>query len=299
MAQTGILQETLQEVIGETMKLQETTSKDTTETNVNADETNSGETSEKEYIGGIDISDVPEQDRPRIKELLSKKVSMVEKGAQAKFKEIAKYKQEKDAILAQGLTEDEAANALRNYIEQKRNVNQTTSQTKKEAVKSLDKMISEAPYEQREALTNLRTIIKEEGNTETIDKLLAKVEKLEAQVGYFNQNSSDARAIQVNSTLDDLSKDFGKDFIDKHREQVVLESVKYPKADPEQILNAISNPKELREAILSNQNKGKKAITNEKLNAITSSGSGINGSSEKIDVHKTSYKDLFRNVLKK
>lgn len=298
MAQTGSLQETLQEVIGETMKPQETDSKETNGTNSSGDETQGG-TSQKEYVGGIDISDVPEQDRPRIKELLSSKISLVEKGAQAKYQEIAKYKKEKESIIAAGLTEDEAANVLRNYAEQKRNVNQTTTQTKKEAVKSLDKMISEAPLEQREALTNLRTIIKEEGNTDNVDKLLEKVDRLEKAVGYFNQNAVDNRTSEVNKELDKLSSKYGKDFVEKNKDEVLKLAIQYPKTDVRRILRDVSDPDEYEEALLASKQPSKKAVTTEKLNAITSTGSGVSGSSEVINLQKTSYKDLFRNFAKK
>lgn len=297
MEKTNSLQDTLREVIGETMTPQSSTSQETNDSNVAAsDETTSGETSEKEYVAGVDISDIPEQDRPRFKEKFLQKVKSVEKGAQDKFQEIAKYKKEKDSILASGVTEDEAIDVLNKYVESKRTQTNTTS--KQETLRTLDKMIKDSPYEQQESLKNLRQIVKEEAGTDKMEAALAKIEQLERAVGYFNQDFSDKRASQVNSQLNELSKEFGKDFIEKHREKVVSESLKYPKADPEQILNAISDPRELRKAILSNSKPTVKAVTQEKLNAITSSGSGVSGAKEAIST-KLPWKNFLAEVTRR
>lgn len=297
MDKTNNLQETLREVIGETMKPQETTSKETNDGNVAvSDETNSGETFEKEYVAGIDISDIPEQDRPRFREKLLQKAQSVDKGAQEKFKEIAKYKKEKDSILAAGVTEDEAINVLNKYIESKNSQTKTT--TKAETLRTLDKMIDDSSPEQRESLRNLRQIVKEEANTDKLDTALEEIKQLKQAVSYFNQDVSEKRSSQVNSQLNELSKEYGKEFIEKHREKVISESVKYPKADPEQILNAISDPKELRKAILSNGKQGTKAVTQEKINAITSNGSGVSGSKETINT-KQPWKSFLGELTRK
>ena len=83
---TQSVQDTLREVIGETVSSPDKTS--STETKESAPvgtsaETKSGEPA-KEYVSGIDLSDIPEQDRPRIKELFSKKAKLLEDGYQAK-----------------------------------------------------------------------------------------------------------------------------------------------------------------------------------------------------------------------
>lgn len=298
MSQTGSLEETLREVIGETMKPQEQSSKETTETTGEVSgETKSGET--PEYVRGIDISDVPEADRPRIKDLLSKKVALVEKGTQAKFQEIAKYKKEKDSLLAQGLTEDEAVSVLRSHIEQKRNSTQTTTQAKSDAVRTLDKMINDASdRDTRDSLQNLRKIVKEESNTAQLDTLLEKVDKLEKFIGFINQDASEKRIESINNSLNSLTQKYGKDLVDKYREDIVKQGLAYPKADVKRLMSAIADPDEIEQAILSNSKTGK-VITKEKLNAITSQGSGVTGSVENVDVSKTSYKNLLGQILKK
>lgn len=298
MSEKTNLQDTLREVIGETLTPQENNSQETNESNVaTSDETNSGETSGKEYVAGVDISDIPEQDRPRFKEKFLQKVQSVEKGAQAKFQEIAKYKKEKDSILEAGVTEDEAIGVLRDYVASKRNT-QTNTESKKETLRTLDKMIEDSgDREQQRSLENLRKIVKEEAGTDKMEAALAKIEQLERAVNYFNQDFSDKRVSQVNSQLNELTKDFGKDFIEKHREKVVSESVKYPKADPEQILNAIADPKELRKALLSNNKPTVKAVTQEKINAITSNNTGINGSKSMVNT-KQSWKNFLGELNK-
>lgn len=297
MEKTNNLQETLREVIGETLKPQETNHQETNDGSVvTSTETNSGETVEKEYVAGIDISDIPEQDRPLFREKLLEKSKSIEKGAQDKFKEIAKYKKEKESILAAGVTEDEAINVLNNYIKSKNT--QTNTTTKAETLRTLDKMIKESPVDQQESLKNLRQIVKEESGSDDLKQALEEIKQLKQAVGYFNQDFSDKRASQVNSQLNDLSKEYGKDFIEKHREKVVSESIKYPKADPEQILNAISDPRELRKSILANAKQGNKAVIQDKINAITSNGSGVNGSKEQIST-KLPWKNFLAEVTRK
>mgnify|MGYP001583588945 FL=1 len=113
-------------------------------------ETKSGETAE--YVSGIDISDIPEQDRPRIKDLLSKKAKLLEDGYQGKFKEVAEFKNAQEELVKAGLTTAEARDVLIKHIEQKRNPQPATTTEKKDALKTLDKLINEAPLEQRSAL---------------------------------------------------------------------------------------------------------------------------------------------------
>ena len=245
MAQTGTLEDTLRDVIGDTPTPQSTVSKETNqETVASSDDTQSGGTSEKEFVGGVDISDVPEQDRPRIKELLSKKISLVEKGANEKFKEIAKYKKEKEELLSSGLTEDEASGVLREYLSKKTQ----TNTSKAENLRTLDKMIKESPAEQREALTNLRQIILEETSASELRKELDEIKR---NVGIFNNERANSRVETINKSLNALSADYGKDFIDKYRDEIVKQGLAYPQAEVKRLITAIADPDDIEKAILS------------------------------------------------
>ncbi len=107
--QDTTLKDTLMEVIGGNKDTAIATEGETKEGISGEDtegETKSGET--PEYVSGIDISDIPEQDRPRIKELLSKKANLLEQGYQGKFKEIAEFKKAQDELVRAGLTTTEA-----------------------------------------------------------------------------------------------------------------------------------------------------------------------------------------------
>lgn len=285
------LEATLKEVIGETTKPQEAQIKETRpELNESAD-TNSGEPASKEYVGGVDISDVPEQDRPRIKELLSKKISLVEKGAQEKFKEISKYKKEKDELLNAGLTEDEASGVLRQYLENKKNNN---TQTKSETLRTLDKMIKDAPYEQRESLSNLRQIIFEETGAQ---ELRREVEDLKKMLGIVNNERVNSKVQSINNSLNALTDQYGKEFIDKYRDEIIKQGVAYPDAPVKRLITAIADPDDIEQAILSRVTKKEKTNIDKKLAAISSPNSGMVSSADSIDVRKESHKSLLGKLL--
>lgn len=282
------LEETLREVIGETSDTPATETKDTDQGKTGAD-TKSGETASKEYVGGVDISDVPEQDRPRIKELLSKKVQLVERGAQEKFREIAKYKKERDELMAQGITEDEAAGVLRTHIQQKQ-----APQGKAETLRTLDKMIKESPLEQRESLHNLRQIISEETGASDLKKELDEIKK---SLGIVNNERATTRVQSLNNALNALSESYGKDFIDKYRDDIIRQGLVYPGADVKRLMSALADPEDMEQAILSKAIKSQKQKTDKKLAAITGTGSGVTGTSEAVDLKGESHKSLLSKIL--
>lgn len=291
MAQTGTLEDTLRDVIGDTPTPQSTVSKETNqETVASSDDTQSGGTSEKEFVGGVDISDVPEQDRPRIKELLSKKISLVEKGANEKFKEIAKYKKEKEELLSSGLTEDEASGVLREYLSKKTQ----TNTSKAENLRTLDKMIKESPAEQREALTNLRQIILEETSASELRKELDEIKR---NVGIFNNERANSRVETINKSLNALSADYGKDFIDKYRDEIVKQGLAYPQAEVKRLITAIADPDDIEKAILSKASRKQNTNIDKKLAAITNTNSGMTTSIDNIDVKKETHKSLLGKLL--
>jgi len=244
-------------------------------------ETQSGET--PEYVSGIDISDIPEQDRPRIKELLSKKAGLLEKGYQDKFKEVAEYKKAQDDLVKAGLSLSEARDVLNRHIEQKRN---PTPSEKKEALKTLDKLIGEAPIEQRGALEQMRTIIKEETGVSELSK---KVEQMEKLLGIYQATAMDSRQKQVEADLSKFSEKYGKELVEKYRDVITERALQHPTLPVNKIFQYEVPFEEIEQVILS---KGKKPLTEDKKNAITSPASKITSATEKIDIKKSSFQDI-------
>ena len=244
-------------------------------------ETQSGET--PEYVSGIDISDIPEQDRPRIKEFLSKKAGLLEKGYQDKFKEVAEYKKAQDDLVKAGLSLSEARDVLNRHIEQKRN---PTPSEKKEALKTLDKLIGEAPIEQRGALEQMRTIIKEETGVSELSK---KVEQMEKLLGIYQATAMDSRQKQVEADLSKFSEKYGKELVEKYRDVITERALQHPTLPVNKIFQYEVPFEEIEQVILS---KGKKPLTEDKKNAITSPATKITSATEKIDIKKSSFQDI-------
>lgn len=256
----------------------------------NAGETKSGET--PVYVRGIDISDVPEQDRTRITELLEKKGKLLEDGYQPKYQEVAKFKKAQEELVASGINVDEAKEVLLRHIDQKRNPPMTTTE-KKESLKTLDKLIDDAPYEQKSSLEQMRRIILEESDVSGIKKELVELKKA---MSIYYQSALKTRETELNTELSGLSERFGKDFVDRYKDIIVQKGMQYPNLSAQQILRYEVPLEELEQAILT---KGKKPLTQDKKNAISSVPSGISSASEKVDVKKSSYQELLMRGIKK
>ena len=299
---------TLKETLTEALSGNEDTTKvaeGETEQGISGKET-AGETTTggtPEYVSGIDISEIPEQDRPRIRTLLEKKAKLLEDGYQGKFKEVADFKKAQQELINAGLTVDEAKDVLNKHLEQKRNP-QTTTTDKKDALKTLDKLIEQAPLEQRSALEQMRTIVQEEG----IGAFLK-------EVGYDNMQSfvKDFRSLrdfamatsgkmmedrksQINTDLEILSSKYGKDLIDKYREVIAEKGLQHPNLTINKIFQYEVPIEELEQAILL---KGKKPLTEDKKKAISNTSSGITSATEKVDIKKSSFADILLSGIGK
>lgn len=283
------LQETLGEVIGETQDTSKANSKETSEelSGKAGEETRSGETT-PEYVSGIDISDVPEEVKPQIRDLLSKKAGLLEKGYQGKYQKVAQLDKVLEDLKNKDISFDEAQKAIDDLAYKKRNPQVSD---KKEAKKVLDNMIDGAPtLEQKEALKNLRTMINEETNvTELREELKAVKQLLNGMV----QTNLGSREIELNQELDKLSGVYGKNLVDKYRDAVVNAGLKY-KDTAKGILFKLVPADELEETILS-----KKKITEDKIKSSTSQGRGVTSSIENIDTKKASLKDVLKSAMGK
>lgn len=244
-----------------------------------------------EYVSGIDISTIPEQERPIARKVLAEKAKLLEDGYQAKFKEINDFKREREEILKLGISTNEAAQVIRDHISSKTNA----KDAKKESSKLIDQLMESAPdLETRKGLENLKAIIKEQTN---IDDIRKELDDLKSYVNHSRGREFQTREQSLNSAMDSLSTEYGKEFIDKYRDTIVKEGLKYTDADPEQLLGAIANPKELKQAILSNAPKKESERKQEKINAISSSTSGMTSPAQTIDIRKTSMKGIMSQIL--
>ena len=258
----------------------------------NSGETNTGETAEKEYVEGVDISDIPVEQRPLIKAKLEEKAKLLKKGYDTKYQEVAKFKKAQDELINMGLTVEEAQNVLVKHIEEKRNPNKTIEQ-KKEATRLLDKLMDGVPKEQREYLEQLRQIVLEETN---VSKLMADIEELKKAIGHYQFRDRELGREQVNKDLTTLSEKFGDDVISKYQEDIVKEWERHPNIKTKDILKYVIPDDEYEQALIA---KGRKTLTPEKKNAISSSRSGVSGTLENVDVKKETTKSLIQKLISK
>lgn len=276
-------EKTLRDTIAEAAKQTQESSQDkVVETKEGISDGDKGDTQSggtPEFVGGVDISDIPEQDRPRIKELLSKKMSLVDKGAQEKFREVASEKKRYENLIAE--------------LEQHKAATQTATQQAK-ASKLLDKLSDQVPAEQRQSLEQLRQIINEETNVTELQK---QVKDLTDAINRLQGDTVDTKRSKVESDLSSMDEKYGKELIDKYREDIIKAGVQY-KAPIRQLIHAIVPADELEQAILEKSKKGeKKVLTPEKKQAISSNPASIS-KEQKIDT-KQSMRDMLREMVGK
>ena len=286
------LQETVGSVVGKQDANKDNQSSETQEGM--SQETQSGETQSggtPDYVSGIDISDIPEQDRPKFKEKLALKAKLLEDGYQPKFQEVAQLKKAQEELVKMGLGVDEAYDVLAKHIEQRRNPVVTTEK-KKEAVKTLDNLLEKAPYDQRPALEQMRQIILEETN---VGELRKEITDLRTLVKGLQGDNVSTKQTRVNQFIDGLSSKYPKELVEKYRANMVDAHLRY-NIPTGRILQTVVPLDELEQAILS---KGKKPLTKEKKDAITSNPSGVASPTEKIDIKSKNLKGVIADLLSK
>ncbi len=280
------LQQTVSEAIGETTDTQGAEGTETGEglSQETAGETQSGET--PDYVSGIDISDIPVEDRPRFKGYLSKKAQLLEKGYQGKFTEVAELKKAQEELRKSGLTVTEANQVLTEHLARKANPIPTEQ---KKSLKTLDKLIENSPLEQRPALEQMRQIILEETGVSDVQKELSELR------AYYNEARSTADAIKAdkaNIYIDGLTSKYGEDLVSKYRQEMVNAHLKY-KIPLEKLVGGVIPLEEIEQAILT---KGRKPLTPEKKKAISPQSSTLS-SAEKIDLKHLSMVDVVKKAM--
>lgn len=285
---------TLREVIGESFAQTQKKSDDKS-----SEQTESGR--KPEFISGIDVSDLPDNlTKTELKELLAKKGKLIEEGYQVKFKEVAEYKKERDALLAQGVSIKDASRIIQEAVMN----NKTKAEAKTEIKREIDSLKDEAPdAETRKGVERLERVIRETTpDSPAFKQAMERLDKIEKALGYVQNKTILSRVESLNKSLDDFSgSKFDKDFIEKYREQAIEEGKKFPDAPLSKILQVISDPDDYDSALLKTKKKeeNKESRIKEKINANDSSSSGVTGSEKQFDVKNNSWKNTLRHVLTK
>ena len=240
------------------------------------------------------MSDIPEQDRPRIKEMFAKKAKLLEDGYTTKFQKVAHLAKAEENLMKLGLTPEEIQQAVASHIESKKSKTSDADKTKQ--LRTLDRLIKDASDDdQKAALAQMRTIVEEETGIKGIQEKLDRLEK------FYNVSvaeMSNKRQSQLTDEIKQLETQYGPELIEKHREDIIKHGMQGNNS-ARRLLHAIAEPEEIEQAILTNKTKASNRISEEKLNAISSNSSGITGSKENLDTKKMGFKDLFRELAKK
>ena len=286
------LRETIQSVVSET---QDTDTK-TTETNEGISEGNSGETNAgetPEFVSGIDINKLPAEERAVARKVLSEKGKLLEEGYQGKFKDVANLKRIKEDLEKAGLSEGEVSQVLGDYLKKKNNPT-ATSETKEKALRTLDKLIESSPYEQKSQLEQFRTIIKEESDNSELKQTIAEMKK---QIELLSGTAVQTQKERLTSETKTLEEKYGKELIDKVRDDIIDKALKYNVSARRVLVGDYTD--EAEQALLAMSTKGKKPLTTEKKNAISSEGSGVTVNAEKKADSKKPWNQFIRDLNKK
>ena len=286
---------TLREVLGNSFDDQTQKKSDDSK----SQQTDSGD--KREFVAGIDVSDIPDNmSKSEFKEYLAKKGKLLEDGYVPKFKEVAEYKKERDAMLALGLTTQEAGKIIREHIAARDNKNK--SDVKQDLKSEMDQLKEEAPdLETRKGVERLERIIKQlSKESPEFKELKERLDKAEKALGYVQNKTITSRVESLNKDLDELSGErFDKDFIEKYREKVITIGKQYPDASVRELIKAAATSDDYDEALLKTKKKeeSKERNIKEKINANDSASSGVTGKEKEMDVKKTSMKQLLSHVF--
>ena len=286
------LRETLGEVVGETKSNEATKQNETGEgiSDSQTGEPKAGET--PVYVSGVDISDVPVELRPQVEKYLKVKADLVDKGAQEKYREIAVFKKAQQELIDAGLGVDEAKTVLSDYLTKKK------GSTSEKSKRTLDTLIDNSPPETKESLRQLRTISREEGMAELLEKTgYSSLDDLGKDLKDFKQSRSEFVNSATNQKRDAVStylktaeSEIGKELVNKYKDSFVDAHLRYG-IPIDRLITSVIPYDELKQALT------RKPMSNkEKANAITNTGGGVTGS-ETIDVKKTSMKGILSQVF--
>src|SRR3990167_5943481 len=291
------LKDTLKSALNDTQDTSKAVSTDTTGTSKSQTvDTKSGETTVEITGIKVDLSDIPEQDRPRVKRSLEEKLSLGDKGIRQKLTELNESKKKVETLerameelVNLGFTPETALDALKKSKTVVSDNNKTVRGFDKK-IKEIEAMSGIALEERQQAIKNLqeaRELLKEETG---LDDLTRKIDSIEKSLGLLLGSHTETKKSQIETQINELSKEYGKDLIEKYRDVIMDEAVKF-NVSPQKVLFFRAEPKEIEQSLLAKTKK-----PNSNVNAISSSGSGITSASEKLDVKKP-WKGFLKDLI--
>ena len=268
-------------------------------------------------IADIDLTDVPEDQRPAVKKLLAEKVKSYDSGYRKKTEALAEEKksikaQEEELLNLRAIQKKlkdnpELSTAIDKVFDEHRSgkLNKPTN-NQQEAEAEIDKMIADTTDPaQREALRETKTIMLDlikrnpqgADNKELKEEVASLKEKIEAIGSVTNRSVAD----RVDSEISTLEDEFGKDFIAKYREDVKALAIKYPNYNCQTILfQQAANDAELEKALLTRAEKRKKGELKRKIDASEPGGPSVTDEikPEKDSAGRVNLRNYVRNLWK-
>jgi hypothetical protein len=177
---------------------------------------------------------------PALKESLNKKLEGYERKFSEKMAGLSRREQE-IVQLAETLKQAQAAPP------------QSQASVKAEGRKVLDAMMEQATDSStREGIRQLREAIREETD---IEKLKETVALLERRLQDREASSQVVRKQAVEKDIKSLEEMYGRELLDKYKEQVEAYSIKHPEHSPRKWLHSLADPDELDQALRIHQKR--------------------------------------------
>lgn len=176
----------------------------------------------------------------------------------------------------------------------------TSKDTATGDMKLIDKLMKETtdPGE-REELRQMRAIVKEESASGDTKALADKITKLEGELKLLHSTATIGLNDRVSKELGELEGDFGKEFMDKHKEDVRAMALKYPKQSCRRILyNLAADDSDFDKVLVERAKKLDKVELERKKKGAGSDATGA--STDRVEVPRDkSGRVIMRDFLKK
>ena len=287
---------------------------DSKDTNKSGAKETSGQSSEAEKLEGlisdIDLSDVPEERREEVKKYLAQKVKLYDTGFRAKTEEFANDKKDfetqKQSLRELSLLRDEIEGnpalktKVNKLINDFRAGNLDSDDSKIDKIKTLDRLIDTASdAETKEGLRQMRQIVQEE--TSGYSGLQDSYKELEEKFLRLEQATMSGQAERVEVKIGLLTEKFGKEIVDKYKEDIKTAALKFPGQDINKLFYHYADENDIETALL-HQAEGKKQL--EEKRKAEGSGAGGEGTHQSYELKKdkhgrTDIKNLVGQIMNK
>ncbi len=268
------------------------------------------ETTVNGSIADVDFSDVPEDIREAVKMKVASKVKNFQSDYSKKTGDLAtlrKKVEERETSLGEWIKMKEALDAK---PELAKVLNQTwldfesgklgkSPKTVEKNLGLLDKLIKDTDNsDYKEDLRNLREIIKEETDT---GGLKGEVKTLKDQIAALTSATRLSQVDRVDKGMEDLDTRFGKDIIDKNRDDIRSMMLKYPGQAAEKVFLQVADGSDIRTAYLNEAKAKEKAELIRKKRGLEPGGESFVGEIERprtkegrVDIPK-----FIKNIVQK